>query len=129
MSIFTPTAILIIAIIHLVISIVEMFFWNNSIIYQRLDYTAELAAKVAPIVANAGLYNGFIAAGWSAFSNNKSLSVFFLVCVIIAGIFGALTLKSTTLFIQTLPAFIVLTLVLIEAFNSRRRDSLTHFNY
>jgi putative membrane protein len=63
------------------------------------------ALKVAPIVANAGLYNGFITAGliWGLVSgkNGDVIKVFFLVCVIIAGIFGAVTLKWTTLLIQT----------------------------
>ena len=105
----------IVGAIHVLISIVEMFFWKNPVVYQRLDFTTDVANQVAPIVQNAGLYNGFIAAGliWAAFakSNTVQLRIFFLVCVIIAGIFGALTLKWTTLALQTIPGFIALAFV------------------
>lgn len=114
-KIVSTTAVAIIATIHIAISIVEIFLWKNPSVYQRLDYNAEIAAKVAPIVENAGLYNSFIAAGliWGTFAKSNSLPirVFFLVCVIIAGVFGALTLKRTTFVIQTLPAFLALLLV------------------
>ena len=115
MSIFAIISVITVAIIHITISVVEIFFWNNPLVYQRIDYTAEIARKVAPIVQNARLYNGFIAAGliWAVFSKNNllSLRVFFLVCAVIAGIFGALTLKLTTLVLQTLPAFIALIII------------------
>ncbi|WP_392476496.1 DUF1304 domain-containing protein [Nostoc sp. C110] len=108
-------SIILVAAIHIAISIVEIFLWQNPSVYQRLDFTAEIATKVAPIAQNAGLYNSFIAAGliWGAFAKSNSLGIriFFLVCVIIAGVFGALTLRWTTLVLQTLPAFIALTLV------------------
>lgn len=108
-------SILLVAAIHIAISIVEIFLWQNPSVYQRLDFTAEIATKVAPIVQNAGLYNSFIAAGliWGAFakSNSLGIGIFFLVCVIIAGVFGALTLRWTTLVLQTLPAFVALALV------------------
>jgi putative membrane protein len=81
--------------------------------------------KTAPITLNAGIYNSFIAAGlfWSAFAQNNAfeLRLFFLICVAIAGIFGALTLPSkdqtkkrniNTLFLQTLPATIGVVLVI-----------------
>lgn len=104
-----------IGVIHIAISIVEIFFWKTPLIHQRLDFTTELANKVYPIVQNAGLYNGFIAAGliWGAFARRDALAirVFFLVCVVIAGIFGALTLKETTLVLQTLPASVALIFV------------------
>ncbi|MEP0924377.1 DUF1304 domain-containing protein [Leptolyngbya sp. ST-U4] len=84
-------------------------------VYQRLGFTADVASQVAPLVQNAGLYNSFIAVGllWSAFARDNTVRqrVFFLVCVIIAGIFGAVTLKPTTLALQTLPALIALTIV------------------
>src|SRR4051812_10998590 len=82
----------ILAVIHLGISAVEMFFWLNPAVYQRLGFSAEQASKAHPIVMNAGLYNGFVAAGlfWGAFGGDRSFQVrvFFLSCVIIAGIFG-----------------------------------------
>lgn len=115
MPVVTTLAVLAVAAIHIAISTVEIFFWKNPLVYQRLDFVADVARQVAPIVQNAGLYNGFIAAGliWAAFakSNTVRLRVFFLVCVIAAGIFGALTLKWTTLALQTIPGFTALAFV------------------
>ena len=95
------------ALIHFGLMIAEMFFWKQPIIYTRLDFNFIEAAKVAAIVANAGLYNGFIASGltWGLISGPKDypIKTFFLVCIIIAGLFGAVTLKPTTLLIQTVP--------------------------
>ncbi len=112
MRIIATIGVVVVAVIHVAISVVEMFFWKAPLIHQRLDFTTELADKVYPIVQNAGLYNSFIAAGliWGAFAKSNALSirVFFLVCVVIAGIFGALTLKGTTLVLQTLPASVTL---------------------
>lgn len=115
MKSIATVGVVVVAAIHIAISVVEIFFWENPLIHHRLDFTTELANKVYPIVQNAGLYNSFIAAGliWGAFAKSNSLSirVFFLVCVVVAGIFGALTLKETTLVIQTLPASISLIFV------------------
>ena len=111
------------ALVHIILFTVEIFFWKEPVIHQRLGFTLDEALKVAPIVANAGLYNGFITAGliWGLVSgkNGDAIKVFFLVCVIIAGIFGAVTLKWTTLLIQTAPGAIALFLVWI----SRWKDS------
>jgi putative membrane protein len=94
-------------------------FGNSPTIYGRLDrfkFTDEEARKIAPIIANAGLYNAFIGAGliWAApcVTSHPSLQLFFLSCVLIAGIFGAITLKPTTLILQSLPATLGLALLL-----------------
>ncbi|MEH2293113.1 DUF1304 domain-containing protein [Nostoc sp.] len=119
MQIVATLAVAFVAFVHIVISVVEMFLWKNPLVHERLGFTIDVANQVAPIVKNAGLYNGFIAAGliWGAFTKSDFLSirVFFLVCVVIAGIFGALTLKRTTLVLQTLPASIALIFVFIAA--------------
>lgn len=98
-----------------------MFFWKEPVVHQRLGYTLEEAIKVAPIVANAGLYNGFLAAGliWGLVSgkDGNQFKFFSLICFIIAGIFGAATLKWTTLIIQTVPSAIALLLVWIGSKN------------
>ncbi|MBD2243475.1 DUF1304 domain-containing protein [Nostoc sp. FACHB-888] len=106
-------AVAIIGFIHVAIAMVEMFFWQTSLIYERLGFNADIAHQVAPIVNNAGLYNAFIAAGllWGAFNQNRAIRLFFLVCVIVAGVYGAVTLKPTTLVLQTLPATIALILI------------------
>jgi putative membrane protein len=102
-------------LIHLLLMIAEMFFWKQPLIHERLGFTIPTAIQVAPIVANAGLYNGFISSGllWGLASGASGypIKIFFLVCVIIAGLFGAITLKPTTLLIQTAPALLALILV------------------
>lgn len=108
----------VVALVHIIILVVEIFFWKEPAIHQRLGFTLEEAIKVAPIVANAGLYNGFLAAGliWELMSGktDDAIKVFFLMCVIIAGIFGAATLTWTPLLIQTVPGAIALLLVWIS---------------
>jgi len=110
MQIISNIVTAIVGVIHVAISIVEMFFWQTPTIYERLGFTNEVARQVSPIVNNAGLYNSFIAAGlfWGAINQNRSVRLFFLVCVVIAGLYGAVTLKPTTLLLQTLPAVVAL---------------------
>lgn len=106
-------AVAIVAAIHIGIGLVEMFLWPKPKVYTRLErfaFTQAEAIKVAPIVANAGLYNLFVAAGlaWSVYMGQPSAVGFFLLCVAIAGLFGAVTLKSTTLILQTIPGALAL---------------------
>lgn len=118
MQLLANVAVGFVALLHLVISVAEMFLWKRPAVYGRLDrfnFSQDEADKVAPIVANAGLYNAFIASGliWSLCSSDasQSLKFFFLTCVVIAGIYGAATLKRTTLVLQTLPALLAICLV------------------
>lgn len=112
----TQIAIVLVGLIHVGLAIGEIFF-GAWLLEKRFDFPKEIAAKADRIVKNAGIYNSFIAAGlfWSAFdaTNSTILSIFFLSCVVIAGVFGAITLKWTTLIIQTIPAIIPLVLILI----------------
>ena len=84
--------------------------------------TPELSSSSAALAANQGLYNGFLAAGlvWALISDRKDLKLFFLICIVIAGIFGAATAKMTILFTQALPAAIALLLVILA--RKRPRD-------
>jgi putative membrane protein len=113
-----------VALVHIILCVVEIFFWKEPVIHQRLGFTLEEALKVAPIVANAGLYNGFIAAGliWGLISGRTgdAIKIFFLACVIIAGIIGAATLTWTPLLIQTAPAAIALFLVWISRSQAKK---------
>jgi putative membrane protein len=104
-------AIGVVSTIHFLIAFAEIFLWSR--LYPRLkqfSFSPGEAAKVGPIVANAGLYNAFLAAGliWSlAGKDDQSVRLFFLTCVMVAGIFGAITLRTPkTLGLQTLPALI-----------------------
>lgn len=96
-----------VALVQSIIALVEIFLWNVPAVHSRLDFTATEAKRVAPIVANAGLYNSFLAAGlvWALLSRpgRRDIGIFFLTCVIVAGVFGAATLRPTTLLLQTLP--------------------------
>jgi putative membrane protein len=118
MPLFANLFVVIVALVHILLCVAEIFFWKEPVIHQRLGFTLEEALKVAPIVANAGLYNGFIAAGliWGLISGRTgdAIKIFFLACVIIAGIFGAVTLAWTPLLIQTAPGAIALFLVWIS---------------
>jgi putative membrane protein len=109
-----------VALVQVAIALVEMFFWRRPRVHGRLDFNAAEASKVAPIVANAGLYNSFLAAGliWAllAARDGTAVAVFFLVCVVIAGVFGAATLKPTTLVLQTTPAAAALAAVWMARF-------------
>lgn len=82
--------------------------------------TTEFAEQSASLAANQGLYNGFLAAGliWSLFSKQQaySLKIFFLSCIIVAAIFGALTTKLSILYIQGAPALLAFLLVLFTRY-------------
>ncbi len=127
MPLFANLSVAIVALVHIILCVVEIFFWKEPVIHQRLGFPLEEALKVAPIVANAGLYNGFLAAGliWGLISGKTgdAIKVFFLVCVIIAGIFGAATLTRTPLLIQTAPGAIALLLVWISRFPANKPSS------
>lgn len=105
-----------VAILHLGILILEMFYWDHPVGREIFSMTAEQSATSAVLAMNQGLYNGFLAAGllWGLFSARFDIKVFFLSCVIVAGIFGAITAKGTILFTQALPAAIALLVLYIS---------------
>jgi len=88
----------------------EMFLWTKPIGRRSFGLTEEIAATTATLAKNQGLYNGFLAAGlaWAALSGTWSLQLFFLGCVIVAGVYGALTVGRSILWIQGAPAIIAL---------------------
>ena len=104
-----------VAIEHVYILVLEMFLWTKPAGLRAFGLTPEFAEQTAALAANQGLYNGFLAAGlfWSLIrkSDRFALQVFFLSCVIVAGVFGAVTAKTSILYIQALPAAIALLVV------------------
>ena len=108
-------SVIIVALIHALISISEIFLWKNPLVHERIGFNQVDADKAAPIVANAGLYNGFIAVGliWGLLTSTNAVTIqlFFLSCVFVAGVFGAVTLRWTTLILQTLPSLVALVAV------------------
>ena len=115
MKIFSHHMVLFIAILHIVFLILEMFLWDHPVGYKVFATTPEFAATSAVLAMNQGLYNGFLAEGLIVGLVKKDIAfkVFFLSCIIVAGIFGALTAKMSILFIQTAPALLALILVLL----------------
>ena len=103
-----------VALSHVGIMILEMFYWNEPIGREIFKMTPEVSASSAILAANQGLYNGFLAAGlvWGLVTGRRDIKVFFLACVIAAGVYGGLTAKTTILFIQALPGLLALLAVL-----------------
>jgi putative membrane protein len=121
MHVLTSIVIAFVALSHFGFMVLEMFFWDHPFGRKIFAMTPELSSSSAALAANQGLYNGFLAAGlvWALISDRKDLKVFFLICIIIAGVFGAATAKMTILFTQALPAAIALLLVLLTRKRSR----------
>jgi len=108
-----------VAFLHIYFMILEMFFWTKPKGLKAFGLTKKFAQESKVLAANQGLYNGFLAAGliWSLIDNNYSnaIAIFFLGCVIIAGIYGAYSTKKIKLFyIQSLPAIIGIILTLLN---------------
>jgi putative membrane protein len=115
MKIASFILVLLVALLHIYFLVLEMFLWNHPIGYKTFATTPQFAADSATLAMNQGLYNGFLAAGLivGLLTKNLSFKVFFLSCIIVAGIFGALTAKLSILFIQAAPALLALVLVLL----------------
>lgn len=112
MSLLINLLILIVALEHIYFLILEMFFWTKPKGIKTFGLKSkEFAEETKVIAANQGLYNGFLAAGliYSIKFGDYKAAVFFLICVIIAGIYGAYSTKKIKLFyIQSLPAALAL---------------------
>lgn len=112
--------IVLIALVHVYILVLEMFLWEKPAGRRAFGLSKEMAAATRVLAANQGLYNGFLAAGllWgvSLGANGTSVKVFFLCCVLAAGLYGAATASRKILFIQAIPAAIGLALVLWSSF-------------
>ncbi len=102
--------VLIVAFLHIGFLVLEMFFWDHPIGRKRFGLTPEFSKASATLAANQGLYNGFLAAGliWGLVINSMSVKIFFLLCVLIAGVFGGFTSRRTILYIQALPGLLAL---------------------
>ncbi len=110
-----------VALEHIGFLVLEMFLWTTPTGQRVFGLTPEFAQQSSALAANQGLYNGFLAAGliWGLLRKQDShaVKVFFLCCIVIAAIFGALTAKASILFVQGMPAFVALLLVV-----SARKD-------
>lgn len=115
MSAIANVLVAFVALLHVLFLVLEMFLWTKPFGRRTFGLTKELADATAGLAANQGLYNGFLAAGliWGLVANSFEVKVFFLVCVMVAGVFGAFTAKRSILFIQALPGALALAAVIV----------------
>jgi putative membrane protein len=115
MTIFANLLVALVACLHLYFLILEMFLWTKPRGRKTFGNTVEFAEASKVLAANQGLYNGFLSAGlfWGIFSGSLEFKIFFLGCVIVAGIYGAFSVSRKIFFIQALPGLAALALVLL----------------
>ena len=116
MLMFANVLVAAVALLHIYILVLEMFLWTKPQGRRAFGSTQEFANQTKVLAANQGLYNGFLAAGLIAGllmgAEGYAFKIFFLVCVVVAGVYGGLTASRKILFIQALPAAIALAFVL-----------------
>jgi putative membrane protein len=116
-SLLANVVVALIALLHVYILVLEMFLWDKPAGLRAFGHGREAAAASKVLAANQGLYNGFLAAGllWglSLGADGTAVKVFFLGCVLVAGLYGAATAHRKILFIQAVPACVGLILVLL----------------
>lgn len=119
MEIIAKILVALVALEHCYFLYLEMFLWTTPTAMKAFGLSKDFAQASKGLAANQGLYNGFLAAGlaWSIFHPHadigQQIAIFFLACVIVAGIYGGLTVKRTILMLQALPAAIALIAVLV----------------
>jgi len=118
MSTVAAIVVALIGVLHVYILVLEMFLWDKPAGLKAFGQTRETAAVTKVLAANQGLYNGFLAAGlfWGVWLGpaGDAVKVFFLLCVLVAGLYGAATAARKILFIQAVPAAIGLVLVALS---------------
>jgi putative membrane protein len=116
MRMLADIALVIVAVLHLGFLILEMFLWTRPFGMRTFRLSPEIAQGSAALAANQGLYNGFLAAGllWGVWGGDGAypIKLFFLGCVIVAGIFGGFTAKHSILWLQAFPGLLALLAVI-----------------
>lgn len=119
MEILTSVVIGLVALLHIYFLYLEMFAWTTKAPKVFRGFPKELFPKTVTMAANQGLYNGFLAAGliWTFFITNpewkENIALFFLGCVAVAGIYGAITVSKKIFYVQAMPALVGIVLLLI----------------
>ncbi len=107
----------VVALLHVYFLVLEMFLWDRPFGRKTFALTPEFSAASKTLAANQGLYNGFLAAGlvWGLLlgSAGYSVKLFFLACVIVAGVFGAVTVNRKILFVQAVPGLAALLALMV----------------
>jgi putative membrane protein len=104
-----------VALLHAYFLVLEMFLWTAPAGRGAFGTTREFAEETRSLAANQGLYNGFLVAGlvWGLVAGRDDVTIFFLLCVLVAGVFGAVTVSRKILFVQAVPALLALGAVLL----------------
>ena len=115
MSLAADGVVALVALLHLYFLVLEMFLWDKPAGLRAFRQTPEQAAATKVLAANQGLYNGFLAAGllWGLLlgADGRAVKIFFLGCVLVAGLYGAATASRKILVVQALPAALGLALL------------------
>ncbi|AHG22120.1 membrane protein [Chania multitudinisentens RB-25] len=108
-----------VAVLHIYIFVLEVFLWQKPVGRRAFGTTAEFAAATHVLAANQGVYNGFLAVGllWGALRHDMAIQLFFLGCVLVAGIFGGLTASRKILLVQALPALLAILALLAAGYS------------
>ena len=106
-----------VALEHIGFMVLEMFLWTKPFGLKTFNQTPESAAASATLAANQGLYNGFLAVGliWGVATGRVDVLVFFLACVVVAGVFGAATVKPRLFVVQAVPALLALGALMLRS--------------
>lgn len=115
MDIVAGVLVALVATLHLYFLVLEMFLWTKPAGLAAFGQTPEFAEESKTLAANQGLYNGFLVAGlvWGLVADRSDVEIFFLLCVIVAGGYGAVTVSRKILVVQAVPALLALVAVLI----------------
>jgi putative membrane protein len=117
MSHVTDYVIGLIAVLHIYFLVLEMFLWDKPIGLRIFRLTPDIARASKPLAANQGLYNGFLAAGliWGLWlgAAGRDVKLFFLFCIVAAGLYGGLSVNRKILLVQALPAIVALLMLLV----------------
>lgn len=116
MQLLSTILVVLIGLEHVYILVLEMFWWRTPRAMRAFGTTPEFAQASVALAANQGLYNGFLAAGlfWGAlFGGGFAPKVFFVACVVVAGVYGGLTANRRILLVQAAPATLALIVTLL----------------
>ena len=117
MRLAAEIVIALVAALHIYFLVLEMFLWRTPFGRRTFATTPEFAQATAALAANQGLYNGFLAAGlvwalvWYGIGSGRAILTFFLACIVVAGIYGGVTVSRRILIVQAVPAVIAAALL------------------
>lgn len=116
MNVVAAVLIGLVAVLHLYFLVLEMFLWTTPTGRRVFGLDTDFAEQSRSLAANQGLYNGFLVAGlvWGLVAGRTDVRVFFLVCVVVAGCFGAATVSRRILVVQAVPAVLALAAVALS---------------